>query len=45
MIMGLCDIQEIALNGSAFDQEVFEQSKKDVHFNIAKMAANTESKS
>jgi FMN-dependent NADH-azoreductase len=44
-IMGLTDIQEIALNGSAFDPEVYEQSKKDVHFNIAKMAANTESKS
>ncbi|MDN3551730.1 FMN-dependent NADH-azoreductase [Mucilaginibacter aquaedulcis] len=44
-IMGITDIQEVALNGSAFDQELFEQSKKDVHFNIAEMAANTERKS
>jgi FMN-dependent NADH-azoreductase len=44
-IMGLTDIQEIALNGSAFDPEVYEQSKKDVYFKIAEMAANLESKS
>ncbi|WPU96995.1 NAD(P)H-dependent oxidoreductase [Mucilaginibacter sabulilitoris] len=39
-IMGLTDIQEIALNGSAFDQEVYEQSKKDVYSKIAEMASN-----
>jgi len=44
-IMGLDDVQEIALNGSAFDPELFEQSKKGVHFDIAEMAANTKSKS
>jgi FMN-dependent NADH-azoreductase len=44
-IMGLYDIQEVALNGSAFDPEVYEQSKKDVYFDIAEMAANTECKS
>jgi FMN-dependent NADH-azoreductase len=41
-IMGLTDIQQIALNGSAFDPEVYEQSKKDVYSKIAEMAANTE---
>jgi FMN-dependent NADH-azoreductase len=44
-IMGLTDIQEIALSGSAFDPEVYEQSKKNVYSKIAEMAANTESKS
>jgi FMN-dependent NADH-azoreductase len=44
-IMGLTDIQQIALNGSAFDPEVYEQSKKDVYSKIAEMAANLESKS
>ena len=39
-IMGLTDIQEIALNGSAFDQELYEQSKKDVYSKIAEMASN-----
>ena len=39
-IMGLTDIQEIALNGSAFDPEIYEQSKKDVHAKIAEMASN-----
>lgn len=39
-IMGLTDIQEIALNGSAFDLEVYEQSKKDVYSKIAEMALN-----
>lgn len=39
-IMGLTDIQEVALNGSAFDQEVYEQSKKDVYQKIVEMAAN-----
>lgn len=38
-IMGLTDIQEIALNGSAFDPEVYEQSKKEVYHKIAEMAA------
>jgi FMN-dependent NADH-azoreductase len=42
-IMGLADIQQIALNGSAFDPEVYEQSKKDVYSKIAEMAANLES--
>jgi FMN-dependent NADH-azoreductase len=44
-IMGLTDIQEITLNGSAFDPEVYEQSKKDVYSKIVEMAANKESKS
>lgn len=44
-IMGLTDIQEISLNGSAFDPEVYEQSKKDVYFKIAEVAVKTESKS
>lgn len=44
-IMGLTDIREVALNGSAFDPEVYEQSKKDVFGKIAEMAANTERKS
>ncbi len=39
-IMGLTDIQEIALNGSAFDKEIYEHSTKEVHDNIAKMASN-----
>lgn len=39
-IMGLTDIQEIALNGSAFDPEVYERSKKDVYSKIAEMASN-----
>ena len=39
-IMGLTDIQQIALNGSAFDPEVYEQSKKDVYSKIAEMASN-----
>lgn len=38
--MGLTDIQEIALNGSAFDEEVYEQNKKDVYSKIAEMASN-----
>jgi FMN-dependent NADH-azoreductase len=37
-IMGLTDIQEVALNGSAFDPEVYEQSKKDVYHQIAEIA-------
>lgn len=37
-IMGLTDIHELALNGSAFDQDVYEQSKKDVYVKIAGMA-------
>lgn len=41
-IMGLTDIREIALNGSAFDPEVYEQSKKDVYHKIAEMASNDE---
>lgn len=40
-IMGLTDIQEIALNGSAFDPEVYEQSKKDVYHQIAEMATGS----
>jgi FMN-dependent NADH-azoreductase len=44
-IMGLSDIQEITLNGSAFNPEVYEQSKKDVYSKIVELAANTESKS
>jgi FMN-dependent NADH-azoreductase len=39
-IMGLTDIQEIALNGSAFDQGVYEQNKQDVYSKIAEMASN-----
>ena len=39
-IMGLTDIQEIALNGSAFDQHVYEQNKKDVYAKITEMASN-----
>lgn len=39
-IMGLSDIQDIALNGSAFDREVYEQSRKEVFRKIAEMAAN-----
>ncbi|HEY4324643.1 MAG TPA: NAD(P)H-dependent oxidoreductase [Mucilaginibacter sp.] len=39
-IMGLTDIQEIALNGSAFDKKTYEQSTKEVQANIAKMASN-----
>ncbi|WP_114940772.1 FMN-dependent NADH-azoreductase [Mucilaginibacter endophyticus] len=39
-IMGLTDIQEVALNGSAFDPGVYEQSKKDVYLKIAEMASN-----
>jgi FMN-dependent NADH-azoreductase len=39
-IMGLTDIQEIALNGSAFDPEVYEQSKKDVYHQITEMATD-----
>jgi len=39
-IMGLTDIEEVALNGSAFDPDVYEQSKKDVYKKIAEMAAN-----
>lgn len=41
-IMGLTDIQEVALNGSAFDPEVYEQSKKEVYRKIALMASNGE---
>lgn len=39
-IMGLTDIQEIALNGSAFDKVIYEQSTKAVHDKIAEMASN-----
>lgn len=39
-IMGLSDIRDIALNGSAFDPEVYEQSRKVVFRKIAEMAAN-----
>jgi FMN-dependent NADH-azoreductase len=39
-IMGLTDIEEAALNGSAFDPELYEQAKKDVYHKIAEMAAN-----
>jgi len=39
-IMGLTDIQEVALNGSAFDKIIYEQSTKAVHNKIAEMASN-----
>ncbi len=39
-IMGLTDIQEIALNGSAFDKGIYEQSTKAVHHKIAEMASD-----
>jgi FMN-dependent NADH-azoreductase len=39
-IMGLTDIREVALNGSAFDPEAYEQSKKEVYTKIAEMASN-----
>ncbi|WP_207515428.1 FMN-dependent NADH-azoreductase [Longitalea luteola] len=39
-VMGLTDLQEIALNGSAFDKEIYEQSTKAVHAKIMKMASN-----
>jgi FMN-dependent NADH-azoreductase len=39
-IMGLTDIREIALNGSAFDKGVYEQSTKAVHNKIAEMASD-----
>lgn len=39
-IMGLTDIQEIALNGSAFDKGIYEQSTKAVQNKIAEMASN-----
>jgi len=38
-IMGLTDIQEIALNGSAFDKEIYEQAVQAVHLKIAEMAS------
>ncbi|MEZ2334697.1 FMN-dependent NADH-azoreductase [Mucilaginibacter sp. RCC_168] len=38
-IMGLTDIQEIALNGSAFDKRIYEQSAKAVDKKIAEMAS------
>ncbi|MDB4919357.1 NAD(P)H-dependent oxidoreductase [Mucilaginibacter sp.] len=41
-VMGLSDIQQIALNGSAFDQQVYEQNKKYVYSKIAEMASNGE---
>jgi FMN-dependent NADH-azoreductase len=39
-IMGLTDIQEIALNGSAFDKEIYAQSTLTVHEKVAEMASN-----
>lgn len=44
-IMGLTDIQEIALNGSAFDPEEYELSKRNVYHKIAEMAVTTVCKS
>ncbi|NVM67280.1 FMN-dependent NADH-azoreductase [Mucilaginibacter sp. SG538B] len=38
-IMGLTDVQEVALNGSAFDKTIYEQSTKAVHDQIAEMAS------
>lgn len=39
-IMGLTDIKEIALNGSALDLQVYEQAKMHIYQKIAEMAAN-----
>lgn len=39
-IMGLTDIHEIALNGSAFDKAIYEQSTKATHDKIAELASN-----
>ncbi|MEX6687949.1 NAD(P)H-dependent oxidoreductase [Danxiaibacter flavus] len=39
-IMGLTDIQEVALNGSAFDKEIYKQSTKTVYNKITEMASN-----
>jgi FMN-dependent NADH-azoreductase len=41
-VMGLNDIEQIALNGSAFDHQVYEQNKKDVYAKIAEMASKGE---
>lgn len=41
-IMGLTDIQEVALNGSAFDREIYAQSTQVVHSKIVEMASNSE---
>lgn len=38
-IMGLTDVQEIALNGSAFDKMIYEQSAHAVHDQIAEIAS------
>ena len=40
-IMGLADIQEVALNGSAFDKEIYAQSTKAVHNKIVEMVSNS----